>query len=101
MPDPSARYDATAESYDDMFGDSIDDPATAALLGLVGEVGGLRVVDVPRGSGRVARALADRGAHVTGVDLSAVLLERARAAESSPWESSTSTPTPPPALCWR
>jgi 2-polyprenyl-3-methyl-5-hydroxy-6-metoxy-1,4-benzoquinol methylase len=80
---PQARYDEGAELYEAMFGDSVEDPATAALLDLIGDVAGARVVDVPCGSGRVARQLARRGALVTGVDLSAALLERARAAEAA------------------
>jgi 2-polyprenyl-3-methyl-5-hydroxy-6-metoxy-1,4-benzoquinol methylase len=80
---PHARYDRVADPYDAMFGDSVEDPATAALLDLVGEVAGGRVLDVPCGSGRVARELARRGASVTGADVSAVLLERARDAEAT------------------
>ena len=80
---PAARYDGVADLYDAMFGDSVEDPATAALLDLVGEVAGGRVLDVPCGSGRVARELARRGASVTGADVSAALLERALAAEAT------------------
>jgi 2-polyprenyl-3-methyl-5-hydroxy-6-metoxy-1,4-benzoquinol methylase len=78
-----ARYDEAAELYEAMFGDSVDDPATGALLNLVGEVSGVTILDVPCGSGRVARELARRGARVTGVDLSVALLHRARAAETA------------------
>lgn len=81
MERPHARYDGVADLYDAMFGDSVEDPATAALLDLVGEVAGRRVLDVPCGSGRVARELARRGASVTGADVSAALLERAQDAE--------------------
>jgi hypothetical protein len=52
---PAARYDGVADLYEAMFGDSVEDPATAALLDLVGEVAGQRVLDIPCGSGRVAR----------------------------------------------
>jgi 2-polyprenyl-3-methyl-5-hydroxy-6-metoxy-1,4-benzoquinol methylase len=75
-----ARYDAIADFYVRGF-DSLDDPATAALLGLVGPVAGLPVLDAACGHGRVSRELARRGARVTGLDLSAALIERARAAE--------------------
>jgi 2-polyprenyl-3-methyl-5-hydroxy-6-metoxy-1,4-benzoquinol methylase len=64
-----ARYDAVAEFYIDGF-DSIDDPASLALLELLGPVAGLRVLDVACGHGRVTRALARRGASVVGIDLS-------------------------------
>jgi 2-polyprenyl-3-methyl-5-hydroxy-6-metoxy-1,4-benzoquinol methylase len=80
---PGARYDGVADLYDTMFGDSVEDPATAALLDLLGDVAGGRVLDVPCGSGRVARELARRGASVTGVDVSAALLQRARDAEAT------------------
>jgi 2-polyprenyl-3-methyl-5-hydroxy-6-metoxy-1,4-benzoquinol methylase len=61
--------------------DSADDPASAALLDLLGPVAGQRVLDAACGHGRISRELARRGAAVTGVDISAVLLDRARAAE--------------------
>jgi SAM-dependent methyltransferase len=38
---------------------------------------GVRVADVPCGAGRYSFAFAERGAHVVGVDLSAVMLARA------------------------
>lgn len=46
-----------------------------AMLELAGDVGGLRVLDAGCGSGALAAALAGGGAAVTGVDLSAGLLE--------------------------
>jgi SAM-dependent methyltransferase len=78
----ASRYDAVAGAYAAMFGDAVDDPATGALLELLGDVRGRRVLDVPCGEGRVARALARDGARVVGVDISAALLERARAREA-------------------
>lgn len=54
-------------------------PGISKLLGLKP---GQRILDVGCGGGRYARALADRGYRVTGVDLSADLLEVAR--ENSP-----------------
>ena len=78
-----ARYDAAADDYMTMFGDRVDDPATATLLEVLGDVRVTRVLDAPCGEGRVARELARRGAYVSGVDLSAVLLDRARAVEAS------------------
>jgi SAM-dependent methyltransferase len=77
-----ARYDAAADDYVTMFGDRVDDPATATLLQMLGDVRGTRVLDAPCGEGRVGRALARGGAQVIGVDLSAVLLDKARAAEA-------------------
>jgi len=79
----TARYDGIASFYDSTAGQSVEDPATAALLELTGDVGGLRLLEVACGQGRVARELARRGARVTGVDISAALLAMARAHESA------------------
>jgi 2-polyprenyl-3-methyl-5-hydroxy-6-metoxy-1,4-benzoquinol methylase len=77
---PDARYDAVADFYVAGF-DSTDDAVSQALLGLLGPVTGLRVLDVARGHGRLTRELARRGATVAGVDLSGKLIERAQQAE--------------------
>jgi SAM-dependent methyltransferase len=76
------RYDnAIVDVYAAMMGDAVSDPATAALLDLLGDVSGSSVLDVPCGEGRVARELARRGGRVVGVDLSGAMLQRARAFE--------------------
>lgn len=75
-----ARYDSVADFYVARF-DSVDDAVSKALLGLLGPVDGLRVLDVACGHGRLTRELARRGASVTGVDISGRLLEKAREAE--------------------
>ena len=49
------------------------------LLDLLGDVHGRRVLDAGCGEGYLARALAARGAHVTGIDLSPRLIALARA----------------------
>jgi SAM-dependent methyltransferase len=49
------------------------------LLELLGDISGQRVLDAGCGEGYLARALAARGARVTGMDLSARLIELARA----------------------
>jgi ubiquinone/menaquinone biosynthesis C-methylase UbiE len=76
-----ARYDVVADFYEEGWPDSCDDPATQALFALAGEVAGLRVLDLACGHGRVARQLAHRGAAVVGIDISAALVAKARAAE--------------------
>jgi 2-polyprenyl-3-methyl-5-hydroxy-6-metoxy-1,4-benzoquinol methylase len=79
------RYDSVVEEYVAMFGDAVDDPATAAVLSLLGPVTATEVLDVPCGDGRVARELARRGAQVLGADLSAEMLKRAlRLEEATP-----------------
>lgn len=75
-----ARYDAVADFYATAF-DELDEPASAALLDLLGPPAGLRVLDIACGHGRLTRELARRGAAVTGVDISGALIGRARAAE--------------------
>lgn len=77
-----ARYDAVADFYISGF-DSADDPASLALLDLLGPVAGLRVLDVACGHGRITRELARQGAEVTGIDLSAVLISKARQTEQN------------------
>ncbi len=75
-----ARYDTVVDFY--VAGNSaIDDSVSVALLGLLGPVAGMRVLDVACGHGRITRELARRGAHVTGIDISANLLEKASEAE--------------------
>src|ERR1700734_3731665 len=75
-----ARYDAVAQFYIEGF-DSIDDPASRALLDLLGPVAGLQVLDVACGHGRMTRELARRGASVVGIDVSGALIARARQTE--------------------
>ena len=75
-----ARYDAVAGFYISGF-DSVDDSVSAALLDLLGPVG-LRVLDVA-GHGRITRELSERGADVTGVDISASLIRKARETEQN------------------
>jgi SAM-dependent methyltransferase len=73
-----ARYDEFAEWYEQWIGDAT--PLIAACSGLLPAVGGLRVLDIACGQGRMSRYLARLGAEVTGVDISAAMLSKARAA---------------------
>lgn len=75
-----SAYDEIAEWYDRWLGTHAmpDDPYFPAAEALMGELAGRRVCDLACGQGRVARYLADRGARVVGVDLSAKLLAIAR-----------------------
>lgn len=80
----SAAYDAIAEWYDTWIGPDalVNDPYYPAAETLMGEVAGRHVLDLACGQGRVARHLAERGARVVGVDLSAKLLAIARRHEA-------------------
>jgi SAM-dependent methyltransferase len=75
-----SRYDAHASWYHDWVFAPDDDLVARSLLALVGPVAGQRVLDLACGEGRIARLLAGRGNTVVGVDLSARLLDLARAA---------------------
>lgn len=82
MQREAARYDLIRDFYLDVVGMEVGrEPTAAALLDLLGDVRGMRVLDVACGHGRIARELARRGARVAGVDISEVLLDRARATE--------------------
>lgn len=74
----SEGYDRWSEIYDEELNPlvMIEGSEVASLLG---EVRGLRVLDVGCGTGRHAVALAGAGARVTGVDFSKGMLEKARA----------------------
>ena len=84
MPEESnvSRYDEFAGFYDEFVGDDLNDPAALALLDLLPALDGRHVLDLACGHGRLSRELARRGARVVGVDISAVLLEQARARNS-------------------
>lgn len=72
------------EDYLRVFAPFVDEEQSARevddLVALVGLEPGVRLLDAPCGQGRHAVPLALRGCDVTGVDRSAFLLERARAA---------------------
>src|SRR4051812_46466889 len=78
---PTMDYDEFAEAY------SADNEANLlnghyerpAMLDLVGDVAGRRILDVGCGSGPLSGALRDRGAIVSGFDLSEAMIRLARA----------------------
>ena len=53
-------------------------PSAEIMLGMLGDVQGIRICDLACGEGYLSRALASRGALVTGVDISRILLRYAR-----------------------
>lgn len=83
------RYDAIADWYDEqmqrggMLHGLQHDLILPALLELAGDVSGVRVLDVACGHGDCSRALARRGALVTGVDVSARMLAIAQREEAA------------------
>src|SRR5215471_17025402 len=78
MARPAARYDEFAEWYEQWIGEA--PPLIAADAGLLPAVAGARVLDLACGQGRMSRYLARLGADVLGVDVSAAMLGKARAA---------------------
>jgi ubiquinone/menaquinone biosynthesis C-methylase UbiE len=70
--DLAARMDAR-----DMPPGSVE-PLVHAILGLAGDVRGLRVLDLGCGAGNIALELLDRGARVTCLDISPGMVELAR-----------------------
>lgn len=78
-------YDDIAEWYDQWIGTHSmrEDPYFSAVETLIGGVAGQRICDLACGQGRVARHLADQGARVVGIDLSAKLLAIARRHEET------------------
>lgn len=85
MTVPLKTYDDIAEWYDTWIGTHSmrQDPFFPTVEALIGEVAGQRICDFACGQGRVARHLADLGAHVVGIDLSAKLLAIARRYEET------------------
>ena len=77
MPQAVARYDEFSEWYEQWIGDA--PPLIAAQAGLLPVVTGKRGLDIACGQGRMSRYLAGLGADVVGVDVSAAMLDKARA----------------------
>jgi ubiquinone/menaquinone biosynthesis C-methylase UbiE len=77
---PASAYDEVADWYAESIrsGSPVHAVAMPAMIELAGEVAGLDLCDLACGTGLAARAMTARGAAVTGIDLSAGLLEIAR-----------------------
>ena len=69
-------YDRWAATYDREANPliAVEEPV---VLQVIGDVRGLRVLDLGCGTGRYDELLTGRGATITGVDLSAIMLEQA------------------------
>ena len=74
------EYDRVAEAYSAENETCLNNAyyERPAILALAGEVAGRRILDAGCGSGPLFAALRDRGAVVSGIDLSAGMLELAR-----------------------
>ncbi len=81
---PPSEYDRTGDFYFHRLKKLLSSPHfffhenVDVMLRMLGDVADLRVCDLACGDGYLARALATRGAHVTGIDLSKKLLAHAR-----------------------
>lgn len=72
-------WNCWAERYDELFGPlSLEDPLVEFVLGLMQSEANARVLEFGIGTGRVALPLSRRGLTVSGVDISAGMLERLR-----------------------
>mgnify|MGYP001274335855 CR=1 FL=1 len=69
------RFDALHWRFKDAL--DAEDYRLRGVLDALGSVEGLRILDLGCGKGRFARALQDHGAVVTGLDLSAKMLDEA------------------------
>ncbi|GHO99454.1 hypothetical protein KSF_095020 [Reticulibacter mediterranei] len=84
MQPTSNTYDQFAAQYTEMISSqeragAETSPTMSPFLQVVGDVRGLKVFDAGCGEGYLSRILVQRGAEVTGVDVSAPLVEIARA----------------------
>ncbi len=71
----ASRFDETALRF--RTGLSDDDPRLAAIVSALPSLEGLRLLDLGCGKGRFSRRLQAKGARVTGLDISASMLEAA------------------------
>ncbi len=76
---PQDAYPLWAASYPPRPHNKLMVAEQAAMVALLPDLSGRQALDAGCGTGRYLRVLADRGAIVTGVDLSAPMLEHARA----------------------
>jgi SAM-dependent methyltransferase len=78
---PETYGERIADVYDNLFAGVSDVPATVAFLDGLVSTRPARVLELAVGTGRLAIPLAARGHGVTGIDVSAAMLDRLRAAD--------------------
>jgi SAM-dependent methyltransferase len=80
-------WDALAEGWAERVRTNTDQNRVIVLdpahIELIGDVAGMSVLDAGCGEGRFARMLAERGARVTGIDISERMIQLARAEEDA------------------
>jgi ubiquinone/menaquinone biosynthesis C-methylase UbiE len=76
--DASGAYVGVAAAWDAGPSRVYDALARAVVSAYPGDIGGLRVLDMGAGTGAVSRALAERGARPTAIDLAPDMVERLR-----------------------
>jgi ubiquinone/menaquinone biosynthesis C-methylase UbiE len=76
--DPAMAASFDARRFGGPIGQLLLEDQERVLAGFLGDIAGLRVLDMATGTGRAALALAKRGARVTGLDASAEMLGVAR-----------------------
>jgi 2-polyprenyl-3-methyl-5-hydroxy-6-metoxy-1,4-benzoquinol methylase len=86
MQPTSNTYDESASQYTAMINAQEkagvqSSPIMSPFLQVVGDVSGLTVLDAGCGEGYLSRILVQRGANITGIDISAPLVEIARTKE--------------------
>jgi SAM-dependent methyltransferase len=78
---PESYGDRMADVYDELFAGVSNIPATVAFLDGLAAAKPARILELAVGTGRLAIPLAACGYDVTGIDVSAVMLDRLRAAD--------------------
>lgn len=72
------KFDLIANTYDDTPPEYYGQWDGPALMDVIGDVTGKRILDVGCGTGRLLERLRDAGAAVTGIDVSRRMVEQAR-----------------------
>ena len=79
-----SEYDKVGDFYVNWLDENVPDrdtqiqPSIEIMLAMLGDVQGTNVCDLGCGEGYLSRILASRGALVTGIDISRILLRHAR-----------------------
>jgi len=72
--------------YDKCVGQDWRDIENYTLLQTIGDISGQKVLDIACGNGRVTRLMAEKGAHVSGIDFSETMIADAKSIETKKTE---------------